>query len=281
MPSQNKSLGMRYITERNSTKKPTEMKKQRIIKFIFLIAVISIILITAYNLLLGNWKHVFFDTKFKGNTSAANRYKSPNAVYQRDSLFIVLTIKQFLDEGVYPFDLFQEKNIPTEMVHFEVDSIIYSPDKLKFFAFLIEHAPESNTVSSNRPVYYFSELTLIGYRNSINEIWKIYCDYTSSVFETYNDNRNFFRRYYFGEGNFKFDSEYYWDSSLKERVLITFKYNLDDTRFWDSSIVWKKGSRVPGYYGFETNGNVKPNDENAIKEMPDLKNSDSLLRLYK
>jgi hypothetical protein len=38
------------------------------------------------------------------------------------------------------------------------------------------------------------------------------------------------------------------------RVEIKFGYNIDDVRFWDKSIVWKKGNRIPGYYGFQTKG---------------------------
>lgn len=252
----------------------------------FLIIIISICLglvayVTIYNLLFGNWCKYICNNKYESDTTDPKRFKSPDEYYRRDSLFIVLTVKQFVNNGIYPFDFFKQFNIPEQMVHFEVDSIIYSPDRLKFFAFLIQHAPESNTVYSNKPEYFFSEYTLIGYRTKKDEIWKIYSDYYKSVLNSYNDNRNTFRKYYFGDGKFKYDSDYYWDSSIQDRISIPFKYNLDDLKFWDSSIVWQKGSRIPGYYGFETTGNVKPGEENAIKNLPNFQYSDSLLKLYK
>lgn len=256
------------------------MKNKPFLIIIIVVAAAIGAYIAAYNLMFGNCSH-FFSPKFESDTTAPKRFKSPNDDYRRDSLFIVLTAKQYVDKGIYPFDLFKQKNIPEEMVHFEVDSIIYSPDKLKFFAFLIECAPESNTIYSEKPEYYYSEYTIIGYRKKTNEIWKIYSDYYRSVLNTYNDNRATFRNYYFANGKFKYDSDYYWDSSEQDRVSIPFKYNLDDVKFWDSSIVWKKGSRILGYYGFETTGNVKPGDENAIKVIPHLEYPDSLLKLYR
>jgi hypothetical protein len=208
------------------------------------------------------------------------RYPSPTGHYKRDSLYIATTIWQFVDKKIYPFDFVKQYNIPLELIRFDVDTIIYNPDSLKLFSFVIECAPESEEINKKNPSYYYSEYTIIGFRDSLTQPWKIYCgDLYVSLLETYNDNRESFRKYYFNK--FKYDSDYYWDSIKQERIAIKYKYNLNDPNFWDSSIVWKKGSRIPGLYAFQTTGNVKPGDENAVKIIPHLDYPDSLLKLYR
>jgi hypothetical protein len=205
------------------------------------------------------------------------RYPSPTAHYKRDSSYIIATVWEFIDKKVDIFDFYKRYHIPLNKVNIDVDTIFYSPDSLKLIAFAIEHLPDH--VVTN--YYYYSGSEMIGYRQSTHEPWKIryWGQYRPTGFENYNKLKAYFRDYYFGK--FKTDGEYIWDPSKKNMVLARFGYNLNDPLFCANSIVWRKGARIPGYYNFETTGNVRPGDEHPIKIIPPLNYPDSLLKLYR
>jgi hypothetical protein len=207
------------------------------------------------------------------------RFKSPDAAYKRDSLFIAATVWQFIYKQVSPFHYYTTFDVPFDKITIDVDSIFYSPDSLKIFAFVIETDPD---VQHKKPdKYVYSGNALIGFRSSKKTYWTLYNSGLFSIagLENYNDVRNSFRKYYLGEGRFKTDWHYYWDSVKQDYVDISFGYNIDDARFWDSSIVWKKRV-IPGYYSFQTKDQAKPGDENTIIIIPHLDYPDSLLRMY-
>lgn len=221
----------------------------------------------------------FFRPKFVSDTSAPIQYPSPNQDYKRDSLFISLTVLQYSLANFYPFHQYRNSTLFPKNSNFMIDTILYSPDRLKFVAFLIEHWPVHS--DQNRIDCVYTGTTLFGFRSRINEIWKIYAYGALPALETYNDNRLFFHNYYLGNGKFKTDGEYYWDSTTSKLIPIDNGYNIDDPRFWNKSIVWKIGSRVPGYYAFQTKGNVSPESDDPIVILPKLQYPDSLLQLFK
>lgn len=219
------------------------------------------------------------------------RYDSPDKIYQRDSLYIATTIWQFMDKQVDIFDYYKQYKIPFNKVNIDIDTIIYSPDSLKLFSFVIERIPEYENNKPNK--YFYSGSDMIGYRSSKKEPWNIWYfgEYRPTGWDNYNKVRNLFRWYYLGDGKFKNDYRGYWDGIhyendtfplQKARINIKFGYNIDDKHFWDSSIVWKKGNRIPGYYGFQTKGEVVPGYmDSPIRIIPRLDYPDSLLNLYK
>ena len=225
------------------------------------------------------------------------RYPTINKTYYRDSLYIATTIWQFIDKKVDIFDYYKRYNILLSKVGVDVDTIIYSPDTLKLFSFVIIKVPD---YENNKPdQFYYSGEDMIGYRLSKNKPWKIY--YFGQIRPTglknYNQVRNIFRNYYLGNGKFKSSYDTYWDGIHNDtlgmarsitfpeetnRINIKFGYNIDDSQFWNKSIVWKKGSRIPDYYSFETIGNVAPGyGDSLIKIIPHLNYPDSLLKMYK
>ena len=218
-------------------------------------------------------------------------YQSPSLNYRRDSIFIVATIWQFIQKEVSPFHYYRTFDVPLDKITVEVDSIFYSPDSLKLFSFVIITDPDVQ--HDNLQKYVFSGNSIIGFRLKKNSPWTLYDfdQYSIAGLENYNDVRNSFRNYYLGNGDFKDDGAYYWDGihpdtlnmslGAYNRISINFGYNIDDDNFWDKSIVWKKGSRIPGYYSFQTTGNVVLGDSNAIVIIPQLTYRDSLLNLYK
>jgi hypothetical protein len=208
-------------------------------------------------------------------------YKSPNSSYQRDSMFIVATVWEFIKKQVSPYHYYTVFNVPFNKITIDVDSIMYSPDSLKLFAFVIITDPDVQHGKYDK--YVFSGNSIVGYRLSKKTPWTIYDfdQYSVAGFKKYNSVRNLFRHYYFGNGDFRNDAEYIWDSTTQDRVSVKFGYNLDQLKFWDSSLVWKKGARIPGFYNFQTKGNVTPQDEDPIIHLPKLNYPDSLLDMYK
>jgi len=208
-------------------------------------------------------------------------FKSPNATYHRDSLFIATTVRQFMDKEVDIFDFYKQYHIPLDRVQVNVDSILYSPDSLKLFSFVIMIVPD---YENDKPdSIYYNGYDLIGYRDSKKDIWAIWYfgQYCPSGWDNYNKVRNLFRNYYIYHDRFKNGSNYYWSSKKQDYVSIPFGYNIDDKHFWDSSVVWQKEMPIPGYYPFQVKDQSKPEDKDAVKVIPHLDYPDSLLKLYR
>ena len=211
-------------------------------------------------------------------------YKSRSDTYRRDSLFIATTVWQLVDKKVFPYDSYKKNNVPVTSLQINVDSIIYSPDSLKLFAFVINGFPYK-TNNDTGYLYRYGGDGFIGYRNSRKNYWTLYYfdQYTPVGFKKCNTVRNLMREYYLNKngGKFKSDEHYYWDRSRNDYISIPFDYNIDDIDFWNNSIVWKKGFIIPGYYTFQIEDQAKSMDSDAIIKLPSLDYPDSLLQLYK
>ena len=131
--------------------------------------------------------------KTKEVVSDPIRYPSRSDIYKRDSLFISATIFQFIENEIDIFDYFKQYKIPISKISWDVDTLIYSPDSLKIFAFVIKKIPNYENQS---PDDYFNDGDdLIGFRYTKEEPWMIYyfgqCRPTG--FKDYNKIRNIFR----------------------------------------------------------------------------------------
>jgi len=211
-------------------------------------------------------------------SSSPIHYKSPNDQYKKDSFFIVFTAWQFIQKEITPFDFYKTFNVSFQTIKIEIDTILYSPDMHKLFSFVITtywDGKENKNISVGNG--------FVGYRNSKEARWKLFNfdQFSTGGFRNYNTVRRLFRDYYLKDGKFKNDSHYYWISNKNKYESIPFKYNLDNDKFWDSSIVWKKGIPISGYYSFEVRDQAKPDDEDAIKLLPHLDYPDSILQMYK
>ena len=149
---------------------------------------------------------------FKVNLNPV-RYPSKYKIYYRDSLYIATTIWQFIDKKVDVFEFYKRYNISLDKVRIDVDTVIYSPDSLKLFSFVIIQSPDHEDKIVNK--FYYSGADIIGYRISKQDFWKIY--YFNNVTPSgtdYNKVRNFYRSYYLGLGKFKAAYRYLlgWDS---------------------------------------------------------------------
>lgn len=232
----------------------------------------------AYYFFFGDWQGYFYRSKYSSDIISSINHSNN---YKRDSLFTIKTINGFIDSNYNIFDYYNRWNVPLNKVTFWVDTIIYSPDSLKMISFVIFKNPN---IENRRPSdYFYSGSDMIAYRDSKKELWKLFYwgTYRPTGYDGYEMVKNAFYKHYFNDGKFKKSSRYYWDSISNNFVSISNQYSINDVKFWDSSIIWQKGSSIPNYYSFETTGNVKPTDENPIKKLPFVDYPDSLIALFK
>lgn len=220
------------------------------------------------------------DCKYTTTETDSIPNNSHTELYVRDSLFIDYTIRQYINLEFDIFSYYKQWDIPLNKVSLYIDTIIYSPDSLKFISFLIQKQPDIE--HNNTDYYFYSGSDMIAYRNSVNDLWNIYYfgEIRPSAYRYYQGVRKVFYDFYFGNGDFKDETRYYWDEKTKDRISIPFGYNLDNPLFWDSSIVWKRGSRINGYYSFQTKGNVTPKSIDPIIILPRIKYPEYILKSF-
>jgi len=196
------------------------------------------------------------------------RSSAPNKMYARDSFYLAYTIDQFskLDVVGYGYN-FQRADI---------DTIIYSPDTLKLFAFVIDSFMD---YTRKQCVPEYGGHAILAYRLRMNDPWIVY-PVTVNVFvgyKNYNMVKERLRKAYFRD--LRGYVYIYWNSEKKNFIEYTF-YNVTDSLFWDNCILWKKDVSISGYYQFQLTGNGDPEMPNQILNIPQIHYPDSLLQLF-
>ncbi len=203
------------------------------------------------------------------------RYPSVNEAYARDSAYLAYTIYKFNANNVTGSGGTGDIN---DVRRIDIDTILYSKDSLKLFSFFIIQV---RNIDANPITIHFNGLTLVGYRESTLEPWTIYPTRFTAFFgyDNYNMLRDRLRKEFFQW--FKDEKMWYWSSEKQRRELFAYEYNVNDPSFWDSCYIWKKGISIPGYYVFQLTGNVLPDDDDAIIELPKINYPDSLIMQYR
>jgi hypothetical protein len=181
--------------------------------------------------------------------------------------------------------------IKKEQINFKIIKTFYSPDRLKIFCWIVRQIP-NNPDCRFQQGYSFSSSDIIGFRNNFNEKWKLYplelqkasCsdseDWVLNQLEKYyfyemknhceNVNKKFLDKKYGGEVRYDLENQTVKDGygdKANQFILKNYGYNLQDKDFWEKSLIWQKGARIPGLYNFQTKGNVTP-DEINIELLP-------------
>ncbi len=177
---------------------------------------------------------MFYGLLFSTSCSinSTQRIKSENNIsdkeYQRDCIFIEYTIYKFIENKYKNFDYTIYQGAKAH-----IDTILYSPDKLKLFSIII--IEEKDTLV-RQP---FNGQAIIAYRDSLSDIWKIYPISNYSVsWKSYKGASRLIRRCYFVDliGN-------------------KFKYTPVEDKFWDD-LFFMKGYDVDSLYYFQTEINI-------------------------
>jgi len=191
-------------------------------KIIVIISIIAVVLMFLY------FKYIFGWMTFIGNKDTPDKYLSHIIVkkdkYIKDSLKISKQLKYFLEHHQYSF---HNKNYYSG-TQLSLDTILYSPDFNKLALFVIAKNPESRRLLPDEKYeWHYDGYCYFGTRlkDSIDLIYldagfgSHYKDHVSEWLRT-----NYFRLF----ATIKDVNEQY-----------KYKYNLNDTRFWNGPL-WKE-----------------------------------------
>jgi hypothetical protein len=138
--------------------------------------------------------------------------------YTKDSIEIYAVLKKMLSAHLNPFIPVKEFDSGTKIL---VDSIIYSPDKLRIIVFVItKNTVDKLLIKENDSLFFYNANYLYCSRTNKNSPIKIY-DYAGFKLVNYynlKDIKERLRDYCFHENQ----------DEIEEN------YNLDDVRFWKS-----------------------------------------------
>lgn len=198
--------------------------------------------------------------------------------------------------------------------------IFYNSNHTKFLCWIGEKIPNARTIATyNKDCSncnsicprggdtVFSATALVGFRNVANRIWEIYPFNEQQVIcaSSYDETMEVLGKYFFKDmkkdskyvnKNFldkTFGGEVRYDLEKKMKDLgynyevanpligKDYGYNLQEIEFWNKSLIWQKGAVIPGYYNFQTKGNVLPNEKDFELKRPKIEYPENIIRLYK
>lgn len=153
--------------------------------------------------------------EFKSNTTVNK------GIYQSDTSSIKEVLSKMLKENTHPFVPSKQFDKNTSLY---IDTLIYSPNKLKMIVFVIsKNSTDKLLVKDGGKDLFFNANYLFCLRDSINSAIKVY-DYSGFnlvYYDDYNGIKDALRDYCF----YRIAAE----NNEEEK-----KYNLDDLRFWKS-----------------------------------------------
>ncbi len=225
-------------------------------------------------------------------------YVPQQTIESRDKQYILYTIKQFIKQDFYTYGYYEQFGLAEEKVKYEVERIFYSPDKLKMVAWIFYTVPNNEDYAKENQDYYYNAEAIIGFREQPNAPWIIYPfhQFEANGFSVKNKLKNQMGQYYFDKmaedaqyvmkiyidenygGEVRYDLEEqrkkldYGNSDTGE-IEKNFGYNLDDTEFWEKSLVWQKGAYLPNYYNFQLYGT-------KVWELPQIVYPEEILSQY-
>lgn len=209
--------------------------------------------------------------------------------YKKDSALLSYTVYRWIDTCYGWFGHYNRRNAANGSYKMHVGDIFYDSGKLKLTAFVfVEYSTayidtvyeKIKDMKSN----LFDSHTVMGYRDSVNQPWKLFElgelfvglrgsslknaeDYHTSIF---------LNRKEMEERKIAVYDEKSGLNTKYEPV----RYLPCEDKFWTQSPLWKKGNRVPGYYVFETYMNATPLKRD-LRPIFVITYPDSLLRSYR
>lgn len=204
----------------------------------------------------------------------------------RDSLFVIHTVKELARMNWYTYrDYSKYYHITNEEVEYFIGGVFYNSDKTKILVWVGEKKPNAESINKNRKRLelnricptagdtIYSMSAIIGFRNKVSEIWKLYPfnQQQAVCFDSKEKVINVLSQYYFHQiaNHQMFRMQ---QNGFKE--LEAYGYNLQDKDFWEKSWLWEKDT-VASYglypfqiYGYNCN---KENYDRIVETYPDRK----------
>ncbi|MFA6925272.1 MAG: hypothetical protein WC223_13585 [Bacteroidales bacterium] len=221
----------------------------------------------------------------------------------RDSLFILYTVKDWGKKMWYSWavrtDIYK---MTFDDVKYFFAGTFYSPDKKKILVWIGEKKPnvesieminskrELNRICPTGGDTIYSLTALIGFRDSINQVWKLYPfnQQQATCYDKEEEVINVLGQYYFGQ--MKTHQMYRMMQSGKRKghkESQAYGYNLQDKDFWDKCWLFQKDTVGSyGLYPFQIKGYDYIGDKCTQKcaepyNPPQINYPEEILKLYR
>ena len=208
--------------------------------------------------------YIFCNNTIKNSDKGKKVYKC----YTTDKRIISYTIKEWVknDQKWFLKEEFFQDTINLSEANFQIDTIIYSNDKSKFFAIVLFNA-DTNLLSEDtrrdfdfKEKYYYGGRSILGYRGQSTLSWEVrfFWQFIGTIYPSRNEAQEDMRNVYFNELRNPERAISTRDINNKP-VTIPIKYSVLDEGFWSSDL-WDSLSFKRGYFPFELNnlGEVIP-----------------------
>ncbi|MBK9247391.1 MAG: hypothetical protein IPM69_04585 [Ignavibacteria bacterium] len=235
----------------------------------------------------------------------------------RDSLYFAYTLKEWTRLNIEGYGAeVLVYFIPVDKIIYETFDAYYSPDSLRIVVFVSKFSPiikkwENKSWTEKDMDYNLN--SMIGFRDSTNQPWVVYPLDISMLtdFPNKEEALALYRHKYFNKlSEFMYnvnvvDTNYgkpYIDKvPIDIKKLLsdnpdpvkcyerTIGFNLGDSLFWTRSLLWQKGSRLPGLYVFQVKNCVRSDEgelwggkpwDSRVKT-PNINYPDSIVQMYK
>jgi hypothetical protein len=194
---------------------------------------------------------------------ASDEFISQKIEY-KDSLFILHTVKEWAKKNWYTFEDYSKMyKITNEQVEYFIGGVFYSPDKKRILALVGQKVPnaatikiynkensEVNKLCPRGPDTIYILSAVIGVRENINQIWKLYPfnQKQATCFGSKEKTIDILNQYFCYE--MKTDQMYGITQTGRkkgQKELQAFGYNIQDKGFWDKCWLFQKDT--VGSYG--------------------------------
>jgi hypothetical protein len=220
-----------------------------------------------------------------------------------DSLFILYTVKELGNLNWWTFEDYAKMyKLENKDVKYFIGRVFYDPEKLKMIVWYgtkvynaptlesYSDDPQKNRICPTGGDTIYSMSALIGFRDSLHQVWNLYPFDNQSVSCSPKNERvlNIMEQYYFD----KMKGHSMWriiqDGTKKgELELKAYGYNIQDDGFWKKCWLWEKdmiGSN--GLYPFQVKSysSIKGQECNKCAELFDVPKINyplEILNLYK
>jgi len=185
-----------------------------------------------------------YNTKASADSSSIFRIK-------RDNPFIIYTVKEFVRNDCIEYDYYNDDN----------------KNDTRLFSIIIIEKKRDNRI-------LYDAKSLIGFRDSINKVWKIY---TTNVYSADSYSR------YIG-ASIILRSSYFCDLvGRSDEFGYKHNYNVIDKDFFDKDLYFQKGKDVDSLFYFQTQNDLEPGNQKRKKIIPFLQIDypEEILKLYK
>lgn len=206
----------------------------------------------------------------KSDIETFDQYRA-QVIEPRDSLYVLYTVKEWGKANWWTWEDYSRMyNITNDVVEYYIGGTFYSPDRKKIMVWVGDKLPNATTIENYNPKPELNKVcpvgpdtihsmsAIIGYRDSINQPWKLYpFNQQSAVCGSTK------------EGVISILGEYYFKRMKNHQMYKmiqsgprkghkepqAYGYNLQDDGFWDKCWLFKKDTVGSyGLYPFQIKG---------------------------